>query len=192
MNEIITVENEVWKDIKGYEGLYKVSNYGEIKSLAKKYKTWNGYKSQPEMFLKPISYNRNKCNSYTKVNLLKDKRLRQCSIHRLVALHFIDNPNNLPQVNHLDGKKWNNCFLNLKWCTGSENMRHAIDTNLYQVAKGEQLSKLKEIDVHEIRRIFKQKQLNRDEIGKLFNISGRHVSDIVSGHSRTWKWLKTI
>ena len=96
---------EIWKDIEGYEGLYQVSNMGRVRSL--KYKN--------ERILKP-----RKQSGYYKV-LLYNNETREYLIHRLVANAFIPNPDNLPQVNHKDEDKANNCVSNLEWCTQKYN-----------------------------------------------------------------------
>ena len=95
---------EIWKDIKGYEGLYKVSNLGNVKSL------------KINANIKP-----SKGRKYIGVNLYKNGVTKTKSIHRLVAEHFIDNPNNKPCVNHIDCNRTNNKASNLEWCTYKEN-----------------------------------------------------------------------
>lgn len=104
---------EIWKDIKDYEGLYQVSNLGRIKSLGKtvKYKDGRTY-TYPEKIL-----NQNLARGYLYVNVRKmDHSKRYVAVHRLVAETFIPNLNNLPQVNHKDENKENNCVTNLEWC----------------------------------------------------------------------------
>ena len=108
---------EVWKDIQGYEGLYQVSNTGKIKSFCQG--TSRILKTTP-----------NNCGYY-KVELYKNKKGKMLYIHRLVALSFIDNPQNKTQVNHIDGNKANNSASNLEWLTASENQQHAIKNNLH-------------------------------------------------------------
>ena len=120
---------EVWKDIKGYEGLYKVSTYGRVKSLSR---SGNGYK---EKILK--GYNTGKDRKYVCVKLYdKFGNKKNYKIHRLVAEAFLDNPNNLPQVNHIDGDTFNNNINNLEWCTNEENQKHAWKTGLQKVRQG--------------------------------------------------------
>ena len=118
---------EIWKDIKEYEGLYQVSNFGRVKSLEKWSDTRHGPKTRkrPEM-IKSLSYNAN----YMRVNLNKDNKKTLHYVHRLVAIAFIDNPNNKPEVNHLDGNKTNNNLFNLEWVTTKENLLHAWENGL--------------------------------------------------------------
>ena len=118
--------NEIWRTIKGYEGLYEVSNLGRVKSLSKKIKNGQGYRITKERVLKNIkdSYN------YEVVRLCRNCKNTQPKVHRLVAQAFIKNPNNKPQVNHKDGVKSNNFWKNLEWATCQDNIRHAYKTGL--------------------------------------------------------------
>lgn len=104
---------EVWKDVKGYEGIYKVSNLGNVKSL-------NYNHSKKEKILKPCSV----CKNYQQVILVKDKTRKHKLVHRLVAEAFIDNANNYPCVNHKDENPSNNCVDNLEWCTEKYNTNY--------------------------------------------------------------------
>ena len=101
--------NEIWKDIKGYENLYQVSNWGRVKSLQ-----YNNIK-----ILKPRNIQGYQCVILYKYNLHKEYK-----IHRLVAEAFIYNPYNLPQVNHKDENKANNKVHNLEWCTAKYNVNY--------------------------------------------------------------------
>lgn len=100
---------EVWKPIPGFEGYYEASNLGRIRSIYR-------YKR----VLKPMISN----TGYERVDLFKNRRRKQYSVHRLVAITFIDNPDNKPFVNHRDENKINNCADNLEWVTHIENCRY--------------------------------------------------------------------
>lgn len=107
------MNKEVWKDIKGYEGYYQISNFGNVRNfklkLMKPHKTYRGY---------------------LRIGLTKDMVQTKFSIHRLVAEAFIPNPENKEYVNHIDGNKEFNCVLNLEWATHMENEIHAMSNGL--------------------------------------------------------------
>lgn len=110
---------EIWRDIKGYEGLYQVSNLGRVKRLA----GLRMYKNSPsryfnERILKP----KKDKNGYLLVGLSKNGATLK--VHRLVANAFIPNPNNYPCINHIDENKENNSVENLEWCTIEYNNRY--------------------------------------------------------------------
>ena len=109
---MITIK-EVWKDVKGFAGYYQVSNLGRVKSL--KY-------NKTRFLKKEIAKGK-----YNRVTLSKENKTTRFQVHRLVASHFISNPNNKPCVNHKDGNGFNNSVENLEWCTYSENERHSYD-----------------------------------------------------------------
>jgi hypothetical protein len=104
----------VWINIEGYENMYQISNTGKIKSLSRK-----GVRKDRIRVLAIDKY------GYSYVSLIKNKIREKYMIHRLVAIHFIPNIYNSPQVNHKDGIKTNNNTYNLEWCTISENVSHA-------------------------------------------------------------------
>lgn len=118
---------EIWKPIKGFEGLYEVSNLGRVKALKRKKNCNRGWGWIKEHIMKPTS-----CGTeYYRVPLTDKEHIKKYYlVHRLVAQEFIDNPNNLPQVNHIDGDKRNNCISNLEWCTREDNIKHAYKIGL--------------------------------------------------------------
>ena len=117
---------EIWKDIKGYEGLYQVSNFGNVKSLDRYIINKNGDKQYfPGKYL-----NQGISDNYLKVILSKNNKQRTFRVHILVARTFIPNPENKPEVNHIDGNKSNNRVDNLEWNTRSENELHAYKNGL--------------------------------------------------------------
>jgi hypothetical protein len=108
----------VWKDIQGYEGLYQVSNAGEVKSLSRIVKNFG---LRHERILIPLKHN----SGYSAVALSKGAKVTHFLIHRLVAVAFIDNPANRMFINHINGIKTDNRIENLEWVTSSENNIHA-------------------------------------------------------------------
>jgi hypothetical protein len=106
---------EKWKDIDGFEGIYQISNYGRVMNV--KTKTL-------KIFAKHS-------NGYLCVHLYKQGKCSAKLVHRVVALHFIENNENKPVVNHIDGNKHNNHVDNLEWNTHLENAKHAWDNGLY-------------------------------------------------------------
>lgn len=126
----MATEIELWKNIEGFDGLYEISNFGRIKSNFKYRKNSSNIKSLNSFDQK----------GYVKVGLsYKAKNIKnEChGIHRLVALHFIPNPENKPQVNHKDCNKKNNHVDNLEWVTHSENMKHAWENGLQKGRTGQ-------------------------------------------------------
>lgn len=102
---------EIWKDIEGYEGLYQVSNLGNVRSL-----NWRKIGKVKNLYLKKQN------RGYLHVELTKDGVRKAVTVHRLVATAFLPNPLNLPVINHIDENKENNRVDNLEWCTSNHNM----------------------------------------------------------------------
>ncbi len=107
---------EIWKDVVGYEGLYQVSNLGNVKSL-----NWGKTGKSKNLWLKPHT------KGYLQVELAKNGIKHFYLVHRLVAEAFIQNPFNFPVINHIDEDKTNNSVSNLEWCTKSYNTRYSMD-----------------------------------------------------------------
>jgi hypothetical protein len=104
---------ERWKDIKGFEGLYQISDKGNVKRIEHKANSsWGGIRIYPEK-LKVQGYDK---DGYRTVMLYKGRYKKLCKVHRLVAEAFIENPDSLPQINHKDEDKQNNTVSNLEWC----------------------------------------------------------------------------
>ena len=137
---------EVWKDVIGYEGLYQVSNLGNVKTCKEK------------ILKKSFTI-----ELYHRVNLLNgsENKSKNFRVHRLVAMAFIENLENKETVNHIDGNKQNNNVENLEWATRKEQTQHALRTGLFKPPKC-----IEVIDI-KTKKIYK----NAKEISILFNIN---------------------
>ena len=113
------MENEVWKDIVGYEGLYQVSNLGKVKSL--KRKVYAGRNRMRWQYERILSNNKTNGNGYIVVSLNKESKSKNKYVHRLVAEAFLENPNNYKYINHKDQNTFNNNVNNLEFCTAQYN-----------------------------------------------------------------------
>jgi hypothetical protein len=119
---------EIWKDIKGYEGLYQVSNLGRVKSMQRKVYNATGYRNVRERILKSAITTSGYYNINVGVNNSKP-------IHRLVAVTFISNPNNYPNVLHNDNDTSNNSVSNLRWGTQKHNMQQMHDEGRHKIRR---------------------------------------------------------
>lgn len=116
------IEKEEWRDIKGYEGYYQISNLGNVKSLDRIVDRGNGiFQHRKER----IMSKRKNADGYYQAKLNVNKVSKSIGIHILVAEHFLENPNNYSEVNHKDFDRTNNRVDNLEWCTHEYNMRYS-------------------------------------------------------------------
>lgn len=116
---------ETWRDVAGYEGLYQVSDFGDVRSLG----MWANTRGGGKRFVKGRVLKPGKDRGgYLLVNLYKNSKMKTHKVHRLVAQTFIENPYNLPEVNHIDEVKTNNQVTNLEWCDHAYNMTYGTRT----------------------------------------------------------------
>lgn len=118
-------ENEIWRDIPGYEGHYQCSTLGRVRSLTK---FVIGYHGEKKRIGKILSQGNGK---YLNVRLSVKNKAKTFLVHKLVAVAFVPNPHSMPTVNHEDGNKHNNHFKNLTWASHSDQIKHAIKTGLF-------------------------------------------------------------
>lgn len=119
---------------------------------------------------------------YLLVNLSIDGERRTFSVHTLIAKAYIPNPNNLPQVNHIDGNKENNSVDNLEWCTASENCVHALSEELRIPAKGKSTSngRFEDEDIIMIRELYSSKQKTQYELAKMYGVTRSAIQQILN------------
>lgn len=166
--------NEVWKDVIGFEGLYQISNMGNLRSFHVVPITGR--------IMKPATDRR----GYKYQGLSNRIEINNYRIHRLVALAFLDNPLNKPQVNHINGIKTDNRAVNLEWATSTENHKHAVKTGLrtFEHIRGElaSSSKLKESDVISIRYLFSKNPCvpTKNELAYKYGVTYQCIHSIVN------------
>jgi hypothetical protein len=173
---------EIWKDVKGYEGLYQVSDLGKIRSLDRLKKGKNNSLSKIKgKLLKPRID-----KGYYIISLSKDGKKKTFLLHRIVAINFIDNPFLKKTVNHINGIKIDNKLENLEWCTYSENNIHAHNIGLKnQVGEKNNASKMTADIVYKIK--FETDGMKYKDIAKIYNIHESYVG-LIKRNER-WKHI---
>lgn len=168
-----------WLPILGYEGIYEISDDGEVKMLGRSAERNRfGIMKYPERILR-----KHLCRGYYAVNLYKDKVHKQFKVHRLVAVAFVDNPNRFTQVNHLDDVKTNNHFSNLSWGTQKDNMRHARNNGKLKFCNQRSGTVISEDLADRIRHVH-AKGCKAIWISDLLGVANTTVRHVLSG--RTW------
>lgn len=179
------MNKEIWKDVKGYVGLYQISNLGRVKSLPKRIPRFGG-KSLEVTKIKYLKHQNH--NAYPYVNLYKNKKSRRFSIHRLIAIHFIPNPENKPQVNHIDEDPANYSISNLEWVTPKENMHHSFDKIYGSIPAGEN-NKAAIMDDMKVLTCYtlNKNHTSNQSLSVLYGVGNPKISQIRNG--RVWKHL---
>ena len=174
---------EEWKDIKGFEGIYQISNYGNVRSVNHYVKTGNnGMRLVKGRILKPFKT----CNGYLFIKTSKKYGSKHLAIHRLVAITFIENPNNYPNVNHKDEVKDNNVFTNLEWCNHSYNALYGTCQERLRQYKQKRVNMIDK-NTGTILKTFNSMKIAAEQLG----IHKEQISSVCRGERKTaggYKW----
>ena len=186
---------EIWKDVVGFEGLYKVSSFGRVyaheRIIFRKYTNKNPtvyvYKSK---ILKPILSN----DGYLHSGLYIQGEKKMFLNHRLVALAFIPNLENKPYVNHINGIKSDNCVKNLEWVSESENNKHAVKIGLIKCGYDNKMSK--PFAQYSLDEKFLKEWPSLLNMGKKLGFDYGNISKCLNGKQKTaygfiWKYKET-
>lgn len=162
--------NEEWRDIQGYEGFYQVSNLGRVKSLDR----FDGFQNnvKGKILKKYISE-----TGYERACLSKNNKTKKFQVHRLVATAFIPNPDNKPQVNHIDECRSNNNFENLEWCTAQYNSKYGSRPNKISALKSKPIIS---ISSSGLMRYFK----SITAASKSLNVNFQNISSVIKGRRK--------
>lgn len=182
-------KKEVWRNVTGWEGIYQISNYGNVKSMERffiKDVAKLGFKQavlMPEMVR---AVGRHKFG-YGRASFWLDEKAKHFSVHRLVALEYIPNINSYKQVGHIDNNPKNNHVSNLVWCTQKQNIQHCVDSGRWHLGEKNGNSKLNKSQVLEIRKMLSD-NVGVNKIARTFNVTKCPIQSIRDG--KTWRHLK--
>jgi len=161
---------EYWKPVEGYEGLYEVSNEGRVRSL-------NYNKTGETKILRPLMIG----GGYLQVQLWKDGKVKMLLVHRLVAITFIPNPDNLPQVNHKNEDKTDNRVVNLEWTTAIENSNYGTRNRRISEALSKPVLQFSKIGR------FIQEWSSANEVERVLGFQHSHIAECCNEKLKSYK-----
>lgn len=175
----LKITKEEWREVAGSDGLYLISNLGNLRRV--EYVSRKG-DIVPE---RQIAYYVNS-QGYIATKIKINGKFKTKSAHRLIAEAFIPNPDNKPQINHIDNNRKNNSIENLEWVTAKENIHHCIRQKRNPIGEKHGSAVLTEYDVKIIKRLFKQ-GVSVPVVAKAFDLSQGAIRCIKD--NRTWKFV---
>jgi hypothetical protein len=171
---------EVWKNIKGYEGLYQVSSLSRVRNKDRKVLSSSGvlrfYKSR---IIKVYTHK----NKSVIVTLIKDSKCKRHYLHRVIATAFLPNSHNKPCINHIDGDRSNNELDNIEWCTYKENSEHSYNNNLSSRNDNIILTNISNGEI----KTFRSQRKVCEFLGESCNYINRKLQKGINGN-KEWKW----
>lgn len=179
-------EEEIWKDISGYENAHQVSNFGNFRSLDRVFVKRDGDVAHYKGISLKVHFRIG--DDYGQIGIRAAGIQTTHYAHILIAKHFVPNPNNLPEVNHIDGNKRNLHYSNFEWTDKSGNEKHAHRIGIKNFkGQGSISRKYDESDIREIRRRFDEKEATRKELAAAYKIPYRTIASIIS--KQCWKHI---
>ena len=176
---------EQWLSIYGYEDTYMISDLGRVKSLSGLLTTKVGVVKPRRLRIMSQTI---KSNGYLSIMFSVNSNQKRFHVHRLVAIAFIPNPENKPEVNHKDCDKKNNAKWNVEWNTIQENTDHAVVNNLVSKGESSYSSKLTELNIIAIRRLCRiNPKFNKSRVAKKLGVRDTTIHKIIKG--QRWKHL---
>lgn len=184
-------QNEIWKDIIGYEGIYQISNCGRVKSLDREIHKNNGVIEHRNGQIMMLSLDK---DGYCYLGLRRQDKIKKFfRVHQLVAIAFLENPYNFNQINHKDENKSNNCVENLEWCDSQYNNKYGTKLERTQITKIQNNSYncRKPVLQFELNNVLVKRWESASQAEKVLNFSGACINRCCNHQRnkyRNYKW----
>tara|TARA_R110000850_G_scaffold267862_1_gene399011 strand:+ start:124 stop:753 length:630 start_codon:yes stop_codon:yes gene_type:complete len=195
LSERMNIGGEVWRDVSGWEGIYEVSNRGRVKRLKRRVTHRNQATAFSMVYPTKILKANPDSKGYPQVVLnavSAGKKKRTARVHRLVAESFLPNPQNKPQVNHINLDTMDARAFNLEWCTAGENIKHSWDAGIRDKKLGEDSHVVKYTNriVREVYTLSLSRLMSQQKIGEAYGMPQITVSNIKT--KKTWKHITDL